>query len=114
MAIELVLRFIIGGLVVAAFAVIGDVLKPKTFAGLFCAAPSVGLATIGLTLVTKGPSVASLEGRSMILGAIALVAYSLWAGRQMEHRGQGALISSVTAMGAWFLVAFGLWAVVLA
>ena len=38
---ELIFRFIVGGLVVSLFAVIGDVLKPKSFAGLFGAAPSV-------------------------------------------------------------------------
>ena len=32
---QLVFRFVIGGLVVSLFAVIGDVLKPKSFAGLF-------------------------------------------------------------------------------
>jgi hypothetical protein len=36
-------RFIIGGAIVAAFAIIGDVLKPKSFAGLFGAAPKSGL-----------------------------------------------------------------------
>jgi hypothetical protein len=28
-------RFIIGGAIVSAFAIIGDVLRPKSFAGLF-------------------------------------------------------------------------------
>ena len=40
---QLVLRFVVGGLVVSLFTVIGDVLKPKSFAGLFGAAPSVAL-----------------------------------------------------------------------
>jgi hypothetical protein len=43
-----VLRFLIGGTIVSVFALIGDVLKPKGFAGLFGAAPSVALATLGL------------------------------------------------------------------
>jgi len=45
----ILLRFLIGGLVVSVFAVISDIVKPKSFAGLFGAAPSVALATIGLT-----------------------------------------------------------------
>ena len=45
---ELIFRFIVGGLVVSFFAVIGDMLKPKSFAGLFAAAPSVALATLGV------------------------------------------------------------------
>ena len=43
---QILIRFIIGGMIVSAFAIIGDVLKPKTFAGLFGAAPSVALATL--------------------------------------------------------------------
>jgi hypothetical protein len=32
---EILLRFAIGGAVVSAFAVLGDLFKPKSFAGLF-------------------------------------------------------------------------------
>ena len=67
----ILLRFLIGGLVVSVFAVISDIVKPKSFAGLFGAAPSVALATIGLTAATHGTHYASLEARSMIGGAIA-------------------------------------------
>ena len=51
---ELIYRFIIGGIVVSLFAIIGDVLKPKSFAGLFGAAPSVALATLSLTVLRNG------------------------------------------------------------
>jgi hypothetical protein len=37
---EMVIRFFIGGVVVSLFAIIGDNLRPKSFAGLFGAAPS--------------------------------------------------------------------------
>jgi hypothetical protein len=40
--LELLIRFFFGGAVVSAFATLGDVVKPKSFAGLFSAAPSVG------------------------------------------------------------------------
>src|ERR1700744_3210483 len=43
---EYLVRFLVGGIVVSAFAVISDVLRPKSFAGLFCAAPSLALATL--------------------------------------------------------------------
>jgi hypothetical protein len=58
--------FIVGGLFVSAFAVLGDVLKPKSFAGLFGAAPSVALATLILTIYSRGPDFAAAEARSMI------------------------------------------------
>ena len=32
---EYVIRFLVGGIVVSAFAVLGDILRPKSFAGLF-------------------------------------------------------------------------------
>jgi hypothetical protein len=32
---EYVVRFLVGGVVVSAFAMLGDVLRPKSFAGLF-------------------------------------------------------------------------------
>jgi hypothetical protein len=51
---DLILRFVIGGAVVSAFAALGDVLKPKSLAGLFGAAPSIALATLGLTISANG------------------------------------------------------------
>ena len=51
---QILARFIIGGMIVSAFAIIGDVLKPKSFAGLFGAAPSVALATLAITAVSDG------------------------------------------------------------
>jgi hypothetical protein len=38
---EYLFRLLAGGIVVSTFAVLGDVLRPKSFAGLFGAAPSV-------------------------------------------------------------------------
>ena len=58
--IQLVFRFVVGGSVVSLFAVIGDVLKPKSFAGLFGAAPSVALATLALTIATDGKTYAAV------------------------------------------------------
>ena len=54
MLMDLVARFLIGGVIVSAFAVIGSLLKPVSFAGLFGAAPSVALATLGLTIAEHG------------------------------------------------------------
>ena len=73
---ETFIRFIIGGLFVSAFAVLGDILKPKSFAGLFGAAPSVALATLILTIHSQGKSFAALEARSMIFGAISFLVYA--------------------------------------
>jgi hypothetical protein len=56
----------VGGLFVSAFALVGDLLKPKSFAGLFGAAPSVALATLVLTIDSRGCDFAAMEARSMI------------------------------------------------
>jgi hypothetical protein len=51
---ELVIRFLVGGLVVSLFAALGEVFRPKSSAGLFGAAPSIALATIGITIAHHG------------------------------------------------------------
>ena len=43
-----------GGLFVVLFALIAEMLKPKRFAGLFSAAPSVALANLIVVIVAKG------------------------------------------------------------
>jgi uncharacterized membrane protein (GlpM family) len=74
---ELAFRFIVGGLIVSLFAVLGDVFKPKSFAGLFGAAPSVAISTLGLAAVVHGSAYAATESRSMVVGAIAFLIYAL-------------------------------------
>jgi Protein of unknown function (DUF3147) len=76
MMLEYALRFLAGGIAVSAFAALGDTLRPKSFAGLFGAAPSIAIATLLITVSQKGAPFAALEGRSMIVGAFALAAYS--------------------------------------
>jgi uncharacterized membrane protein (GlpM family) len=73
---ELLTRFIIGGLFVSAFAILGDSLKPKSFAGLFGAAPSIALATLVLTIHKEGATVAATEAHSMLYGAVAFFMYA--------------------------------------
>ncbi len=65
--LDLIVRFIVEGLVVALFALIGDGLKPKSFAGLFGAAPSVALATLSLTTFKDGKPYVALEARDLLL-----------------------------------------------
>lgn len=112
MATELVLRFVIGGLVVSAFAVMGDVLQPKSFAGLFGAAPSVALATLGMTFILRDGTYCAIEGRSMIAGAVALCLYSLIVGWLLKQ-GWSALAAAATSWLLWLAVAFGLWTTLL-
>ncbi len=109
--VDLVLRFAVGGIVVCGFALIGDLLSPKSFSGLLGAAPSVALATLGLTLVKDGRAYAALECRSMIAGAVALLVYAAFACWLMMRRRRSALSATIIAMPAWFIVAFAGWAI---
>ena len=107
--IQLIVRFLVGGAVVSVFAMAGDMLKPKSFAGLFGAAPSVALATLGLTIASNGLSYAQMEARSMMAGAIALFAYASVVSWVMMRKELKALMVTVCAMPIWFASAFALW-----
>jgi hypothetical protein len=111
--IQILIRFLVGGGVVSVFALIGDVLKPKSFAGLFGAAPSVALATLGLTVATKGAPYAAIEARSMIAGAIAFFIFASLVSWVLMRYPFRALWVTLGAMPVWFLVAFGLWGMAL-
>jgi Protein of unknown function (DUF3147) len=106
---EVVLRFVIGGIVVSSFAVLGDLFKPKSFAGLFGAAPAVALATLALTVATSGQWYAATEGRSMIAGAVAFFVYASWISSLTMRYKLKALIVTSSAMLLWFGTVFGLW-----
>lgn len=110
---EMLLRWLIGGVVVSFFALLGDLFKPKSFAGLFGGAPSVALATLGLAIMTKGSSYAATEARSMAVGAIALVIYTSCAKKWMLRSERSALTVSSVLIPLWAIVAFALWAVLL-
>jgi hypothetical protein len=104
---EYLIRFLAGGIVVSAFAALGDVLRPKSFAGIFGAAPSVALATLSLALLKEGGDYVSIEGRSMILGALALAAYSLLVCQLLMRARWSALGATTAAILPWLAVALG-------
>ena len=94
---------------VSLFAMCGDLFKPKSFAGLFGAAPSVALATLGLAFEKHGGAYAATEGRSMLLGAVALFVYTQLVAWLLMRRRWPTLAATVAALGPWLIVAFGLW-----
>jgi hypothetical protein len=106
---ELALRFLIGGAVVSAFAMMGDVFKPKSFAGLFGAAPSVALATLGIGVLQNGKEYAALEARSMIGGAIAFFLYASVVSRIMMRHKTSALWTTAASLPVWLVCAFSAW-----
>lgn len=106
---EILIRFLIGGVTVSSFALLGDLFKPKSFAGLFGAAPSVALATLALTILSDGAQYAAIEATSMMAGAVALFFYSSCVSRIMMRRAQKALWVTMYMLPVWIIVAFGLW-----
>jgi uncharacterized membrane protein (GlpM family) len=110
---QYILRFLIGGAVVCLFAALGDALKPKSLAGLFSAAPSIALASLGLGALKHGKIFASVESRSMLIGAAAFFIYSLVCCRLMIRQRFRATPVAIIALVPWLVVALGGWTLLL-
>ncbi|MGA9393098.1 MAG: DUF3147 family protein [Candidatus Sulfotelmatobacter sp.] len=106
---DIILRVFIGGAFVSAFALLGELLKPRSFAGLFGAAPSVSLATLALTVAKEGKAYASIEARSMLLGSIAFIIYAGVISRLLIHRRMKVLAATSLGLILWCACALGLW-----
>jgi hypothetical protein len=115
---EYVVRFIVGGIVVSGFAMLGDVLRPKSFAGLFGAAPSVALATLSIAIYHHGAGYAGVQSRAMMAGAVALAVYSVVVCHLLIRARLRALPATleasvlgafVSASAAWLIVSVAAW-----
>ena len=104
---EYVVRFIIGGIAVSLFAVLGDVFRPKSFAGLFGAAPSIALSTLALAIYSHGALYASREGRTMMIGSVALCVYSIAVCQLLQRYRLHALTATIVSFLFWMAVALG-------
>jgi Protein of unknown function (DUF3147) len=105
----ILIRFLIGGVAVSLFSFLGDLFKPKSFAGLFGAAPSVALATLGLTVASDGRYYVAAEANSMMAGAVAFFAYTSCVSWILMRGRFAALWVTICLLPVWGLVAFGLW-----
>ena len=106
--VDYLVRFLAGGAVVSAFAILGEMLRPKSVAGLFGAAPSVALATLTLAFWKEGPAYVMSESRSMLLGSVALAVYSFLVCQLLIRGRFSALFAALSALVAWLGVALGL------
>jgi hypothetical protein len=106
----LALRGLAGGSLVVLFALVSELLKPKAFAGLFAAAPSVAVASLALTVIPDGASQARGASIGMVVGAVGLAACCVVAVGAIPHL--RAFWGSLVAMAAWAVAGLGLyWAV---
>jgi hypothetical protein len=103
---ELLVRFVLGGAIVSVFAVVGSMFKPKTFAGLFGAAPSVGIASLALSFHHQGSSYAATEAKAMVCGTLAMLVYCAACVALARRSGVPVWAAAGAAWLTWFAVAF--------
>lgn len=108
---ELIVRFLVGGVAVSCFAMLGDMLRPKSFAGLFGAAPSIALATLALTIHKNGRAYAAEEARTMLLGAGAFFFYCALVSFILRRFRPTTLVASFALLPVWFAISLGAWIV---
>jgi hypothetical protein len=106
--VEILVRFAIGGLVVSFFSLLADALRPRSFAGLFGAAPSVALATLGLTILENGSSNAAIEARSMMIGALAFLIYACVVARLLTRTSWHTWVVATSCLALWAVCAFAI------
>jgi hypothetical protein len=107
--VQLVVRFLLGGVIVSVFSVVGDVFEPKTFAGLFGAAPSIALTTLALAYAHGGAGEVATLGRSMMLGGVAFYVYGATCVAATKRKHWPVWLVAAGSWVAWFAVALGLW-----
>lgn len=88
---------------------LADALRPRSFAGLFAAAPSIALATLILTISRQGTAFAAIEARSMIAGSVAFLIYAFLVALLLAYRKLPVLPATLISLSVWLAGAFGLW-----
>lgn len=96
-------RAVIAGTFIVGFSMLGTALKPKRFAGLFSAAPSIALANLIVVAAGEGAHKAFTEMRGMTYGALGFVVFCIVA-RFVLPRWHAVAASAVSTFG-WLLVA---------
>jgi uncharacterized membrane protein (GlpM family) len=109
-AASIAVKTLAGGILVLVFAVVSEVVKPKSLSGVFAAAPAVALAGMTVSGVAKGLRDVHVSAAGMIAGAVALVAYCMAV--VVLHPRLDALRSSFAALLVWVAVAGAAYAVV--
>ncbi len=100
-----IVQALAGGTLVVAFALVGQAVEPKRFAGIFSAAPSIAIAGLVVAVVALGDGPASRAALGMLFGAAGFVAFSSIV-RPLLAR-LGAVAASAVGCCAWVAVALG-------
>jgi hypothetical protein len=105
---EHALRFLFGGAVAVAAALIGKRLGPNA-GGLFLAFPAILPASITLVKDHEGRAKATDDARGARIGALALMSFAAVTFLLREH---GAALTLISAVLIWFAVALLGWMLV--
>jgi uncharacterized membrane protein (GlpM family) len=103
------LKAVIAGTFVVAFALLSEAVGPKSFSGIFGAAPSIALASITIIVLHRSEADGRTASFSMIFGARAMAAYCATAVVTVDR--YGAMRGSAYAIASWGIVAFACYAV---
>ena len=95
----IVVRALLAGALVVLFSLLGEMLRPKSFAGIFAAAPSIALASLVVVGLTKGTGALTAAGAGMVVGAVVLL-IALLIGIDAVKR-FGGVTGSIAVIGAW-------------
>jgi hypothetical protein len=99
--LAVVIHGIAGGVGVVVFALIAETLKPKDFAGIFSAAPSIALASLVVTVIVIGSAAAARATDGMVAGGLGMLVFCAIAVPALRRK--GAIRAVALVVPAWFL-----------
>jgi hypothetical protein len=105
----LAVRFALGGVVVASFAALAEVFKPKTFSGTFAGAPTVAVVSLAFAFHGQGDAQVGRLARAMLCGGFALFSYGCLCVWTTQRRGLPVWLGALLNWAAWFAIAFVAW-----
>jgi uncharacterized membrane protein (GlpM family) len=94
-------KALLGGTLVVAFAVLAETVSPKRFAGLFGAAPAVALSSLTLVLITKNAHDARESAIGMLAGCVGMACYAAATVRLIRDR--RVVREPILGLVAWFV-----------
>lgn len=106
---ELAIRFLLGGAVVTIFSAIGEVFEPKSFSGLFGAAPSVAIASLVILFGSHGPHAVAIAAMWMLVATVGFYAYATCCAFTTERERIPEWLVAFGSWMVWFAVVAALW-----
>lgn len=105
--VTILLKGVVGGSLVVVLALLGEVIRPRSLAGLTSSAPTIATASLLVTLLTSGALMALNLSLGMIAGAVGFVVWCTVGGRAVDRL--GSITGSLVATVAWFVSVSVLW-----